>query len=98
MEYRFLKESELNEALHLIQNEFDKKIASFYSNEGVDSFKKFCQLPFFLELMKKESFYMIGCFDNELVGVIGVDDNHINVLFVKEEYTNQGIGSELLNR
>ena len=98
MEYRFLKESELNEALHLIQNEFDKKIASFYSNEGVDSFKKFCQLPFFLELMKKESFYMIGCFDNELVGVIGVDDNHINVLFVKEEYTNQGIGSELLNK
>jgi len=98
MEIRILRGHEVSNAIQLIQKVFFNDIASTYSKEGVDTFLETFKNENILSLMQQQHLIMIGAFDQDLIGVIGIKDlNHIHSLFVDKDYQCQHIGSLLLD-
>ena len=98
MEIRILRGHEVSNAIQLIQKVFFNDIASTYSKEGVDTFLETFKNENILSLMQQQHLIMIGAFDQDLIGVIGIKDlNHIHSLFVDKDYQRQHIGSLLLD-
>ena len=76
-----------------------KNIDNTFSKEGIDEFLSYFQDEVILALMKEKKLMMLGAFDNELVGVIGIQElSHIHSLFVEGHYQRQGIGTLLLEK
>lgn len=100
MEIRILRGHEVSQAVHLIRDVFFKDIANTYSNQqGVDAFLATFDKNSILSMMKEQHLLMIGAFDNNLVGVIGIRDlSHIQCLFIDKAYQHQGIGTLLLEQ
>lgn len=99
MEVRILRGHEIHEANQLIKDVFLKDIALYYEQEGIQEFLSCFEDEHILSLMKEQHLIMLGAFDNELIGVVGIHDfSHIQSLFVKKIYQHQGIGSLLLDK
>ena len=99
MEIRILRGHEISSANQLIRQTFMKNIDNTFSKEGIDEFLSYFQDEVILALMKEKKLMMLGAFDNELVGVIGIQElSHIHSLFVKSHYQRQGIGTLLLEK
>ena len=98
MEIKILRGHDVKIANQLIKDVFLKTIAPTYQKEGVDEFLSCFDDENILSLMKEKHLIMIGAFDPQLIGVIGIMDlKHIQSLFVDENYQHQGIGSQLLS-
>ncbi len=99
MEIRILRGHEISSANQLIRQTFMKNIDNTFSKEGIDEFLSYFQDEVILALMKEKKLMMLGAFDNELVGVIGIQElSHIHSLFVESHYQRQGIGTLLLEK
>lgn len=97
MEVRILRGHEVGKANQLIKDVFLCDIAPNYEKEGIQEFLSSFDNEKILSLMKEKRLIMIGAFDKELVGVIGIKDlSHIQSLFVDKNYQNKGIGTILL--
>ena len=97
MEIKVLEKSQYPAALYLIRETFDKFVAPFYTDEGVETFKARFSSP--------EDFddaVVYGAFDEngELAGVlIAVNDlAHIVAFYVKEKFQKRGVGKALFER
>ncbi|AFV01520.1 Histone acetyltransferase HPA2 and acetyltransferase [Dehalobacter sp. UNSWDHB] len=99
MEYRELKTDNLAEASSLIWIVFSQYVAPGYSQEGIDTFRKFIQPKELKILLEGGRFFISGCFDGEeLVGVIAMrDHSHISLLFVNKAYHGRGIAKALFS-
>lgn len=99
MELRILRGHEVFEANHLIQDVFFKTLAHSYNEKGISEFLSTFSDENILTLMKEKCLILIGAFEEELIGVIGVKNlSHIQCLFVSVDYQNQHIGTKLLNQ
>ena len=97
MEIRFLRGHEVHGANQLIIEVFLEDIAPNYEQEGIDEFFTCFEDENILSLMKDKQLFMLGAFDSQLIGVIGLRDfSHIQSLFVKKEYQHQGVGTLLM--
>ena len=98
MEIKILRGHDVKIANQLIKDVFLKTIAPTYQKEGVDEFLSCFHDENILSLMKEKHLMMIGAFDPQLIGVIGIIDlKHIQSLFVDDNYQRLGIGSQLLS-
>lgn len=93
MEIRKIDEDQTANALALIWTTFLRFEAPDYSEEGVQSFKRFIEDE---ATMKTMEFF--GAYEHEtLKGILATNNNrkHICCFFVKAEYHRQGIGKKL---
>ena len=100
LEYKIeeLQLENLEEALNVVEVTFMKFEAPDYTTEGVDSFFKFANYDAIKESLSKNMKMYVAKVNDKIVGVIGYRDNsHINLLFVLEEYQNNGIAKALFN-
>ncbi len=98
MEFRILRGHEIKEANQLIKNVFMDCLSSSFHETGIKTFLETFDDGHILSLIKEQHLMMLGAFAPQLVGVIGIwDFHHVQSLFVKKEYQNKQIGSELLN-
>lgn len=99
MQIRILRGHEISKANQLIKEVFLQDLASLYKKEGQEEFLRCFEDEHILSLMKDQHLIMLGAFEDELIGVIGIRDfSHIQSLFIKKEYQNQGIGTKLFNK
>ncbi len=94
MEIRKLRISELGEATALILKVFCEFEAPDYTENGVETFKKFLK-----NSTKDESLVFYGEFsDGELRGVLALGKGcHLTMLFVKKEHHRKGIAKKLFH-
>lgn len=100
LEYQIeeLKLENLEEALKVIKDTFMKFEAPDYSDEGIENFFKFANYESIKEMLSKNMKMYVAKVNEKIVGVIGYRDNsHINLLFVLEEYQQNGIARSLFN-
>ena len=93
MKIKRLQDSDLDEALELIWETFLEFEAPDYSEEGVQSFRKFIEDR---EIIASLVFF--GAYDDKGVkGVIALNGEwtHICCFFVKARYHRQGVGKTL---
>lgn len=92
MDYRKIKEDEINNAIKLVWKVFLEYEAPDYSKAGIEEFKSAINDTSWISARE---FY--GAFENEkLIGVIATKDkHHIALFFVDGNYHKQGIGKNL---
>lgn len=94
-----IKSNEIGLALSLVWEVFKEFEAPDYTDEGVNNFKKdIVDSEEFAHRCMRGAVTLYGAYDEgRLVGVAGVTENqsHINLLFVRKEYQNRGIGKAL---
>lgn len=97
MEIRRIVKSELQEALDLIWRVFLEFEAPDYSQQGVESFKRFIEIEQIQELIERRELKFWGAYEvDQLVGVIVIKlDSHVSMLFVDPDFHRKGIGSRL---
>lgn len=97
MNIRKLDKNEIKSALQLIWSVFCEFEAPDYSDQGIQTFKKFLNFKSIIQKLEKGNLFFWGYFiENELVGVIAMKGfNHISMFFVKKEYQRKGIGKKL---
>lgn len=88
---RKLNEREIQSAIELSLEVFMVFEAPEYSQEGIDEFKRFLN-----NQNEVSKLVFFGAFSqNTILGVLAMRQNHISLLFVKQEYHKRGIGKEL---
>lgn len=88
---RKLNEREIQSAIELSLEVFMVFEAPEYSQEGIDEFKQFLN-----NQNEVSKLVFFGAFSqNIILGVLAMRQNHISLLFVKQEYHKRGIGKEL---
>ena len=88
---RKLNEREIQSAIELSLEVFMVFEAPEYSQEGIDEFKQFLN-----NQNEVSKLVFFGVFSqNTILGVLAMRQNHISLLFVKQEYHKRGIGKEL---
>ncbi|EHJ00103.1 GCN5-related N-acetyltransferase [Clostridium sp. DL-VIII] len=97
MEIAQLQKSHIKNALELIWSVFQEFEAPDYSEQGVNTFKDFIRYEQITQKFDNGQMMLWGCFiSDDLKGVIAIrDNNHISMLFVKEEYQSKGIAKKL---
>lgn len=93
MEIKKIDRTQIPEAVNLIWTTFLQFEAPDYSDEGVESFKKFIENK---DIINSLEFW--GAYDKgKLKGVIATNENrkHVCCFFVKAKYHRQGIGRKL---
>ncbi len=97
MEIRRIVKSELQEALDLVWRVFLEFEAPDYSQQGVESFKRFIEIEQIQELIERRELKFWGAYKvDQLVGVIVIKlDSHVSMLFVDPDFHRKGIGSRL---
>lgn len=99
MELRILRGHEVPQANRFIKDVFLQTIAHSYDEKGIQEFLLTFDDEKILTLMKEIHLIMIGAFEQELIGVIGIRDLcHIQSLFVSKDYQNQFVGTKLLQQ
>ncbi len=96
---RTLERTEWEPAIELAWNTFLQFEAPGYSKKGIQSFRDFIEDPRLKRMFLDGKYPAYGAFDHDqLAGMLGVrNENHISLLFVQEQYHNNGIGRMLLN-
>lgn len=99
MEYRMIKNNEIEDSLKLVERVFMIFEAPLYKEEGVKNFLKFIELNSFKDRMIEDNIFLYGCFDDDkIIGVIAYKNlSHITLLFVDENYHRMGIATNLFN-
>jgi len=93
-----LKLENLEEALKVVEVTFMKFEAPDYSKDGIENFLKFANYETIKENLSRNMKIYVAKVNEKIVGLIGYRDNsHINLLFVLEEYQNNGIARALYN-
>lgn len=99
MEIRILRGHEIPKANQLIKRVFLNQLAFSYSEEGIDEFITCFEDDHILSLIRDKHLIMMGAFQDELIGVIGIRDLcHIQSLFVDHQYQHQHIGQALMDQ
>lgn len=95
-EYEFGQEQLISE---LVWKVFDKFEAPDYPVEGIKTFKTYIEAEHLKEMVVTSDYKIYCCFAEEsLLGVIAFrNQNHISLLFVKEEFHRQGIAKQLFS-
>lgn len=98
MEYREIIAYDLNEASNLVWTVFSEYVAPGYSQEGIETFRKFIQPDELEKSLESGNYFMFGCYNGvKLVGVVAMRDLcHVSLLFVDKSYQGQGIAKELV--
>lgn len=95
--YRKLQIEDLEEALELVKNTFNKFEATDYSEAGIKSFYKFVNYENIKRQLNDNLKMMVATDYKKIIGVIAIrDDSHIAMLFVDKNYHNQGVGKSLI--
>ncbi len=97
---RILTEKELPEALTICREVFMQFEAPEYPPEGVRNFLDFLEPESIRRMVSGGLLIFVGTFhDGKLVGTGAVRERkHLCLLFVKEKYQRQGVGSALLEK
>lgn len=97
MEIRELPSAVLPDALNLIWRVFLDFEAPDYSEQGVESFRRFIQLKQVQALVEKGELHFWGAYEkSQLVGTIAVKHGtHISMLFVDPDFHRMGVGTRL---
>jgi len=93
MEFRTLKNNEIESALNLAWSVFKKYEAPDYSEEGIKNFHRCLNDNEYIKMLK-----CYGAFNGEdIVGMLATRNNgtHIALFFVHGKYHRQGIGKKL---
>lgn len=101
IEIKIVDDSDILEAMELIEICFDKFVAPDYSEQGIKTFKEnFINNPKFMDKFRDGREKMFGAYNkNVLTGCISISKhNTISCLFVKEEFHRKGIGRLLFER
>jgi GNAT superfamily N-acetyltransferase len=101
MEFRNLSTiDDIDLASSLVWTVFSEFVAPGYSQEGIETFRKFIQPEELEKSLESKSFFMLGCFEGEkLVGVMAMRDfYHVSLFFVDKVYHRKGIAKELFSR
>lgn len=94
MEFRKIKDIEMEDAIKLVWDVFSKYVAPDYSKEGILEFEKTIHNK---DWICEKDFY-VAIEDNKIYGVIAVKDkHHIALFFVDGEKHGLGIGKNLYN-
>ena len=86
-------------ASKLVWDVFSEYVAPGYSQNGIETFRKFIQPEELKKSLESGKFFMLGCYDEEekLVGVTAIRDLcHVSLLFVDKAYHGRGIAKELI--
>lgn len=75
----------------LVWDSFFKFIAPDLSDEGIESFNKIISNSEFINSLDKYGYYE----DEDLQGIIAMNNNHISLFFVREDCSCKGIGRKL---
>ena len=90
----------IEEAFSMIMKVFMEFDAPDYSQEGIETFRKYIiQSKEFKNCFKTGEQTMIGAFiDNKIIGVLSISiRNHISLVFVDKKYHRNGIATALFN-
>lgn len=92
-----LEACDLQDALHLVWETFLAFEAPEYSDEGVQEFRNFIELPAIMDMQARSALLLWGCFDDDrIAGVIASRPPcHISLLFTDKEYHRRGIARAL---
>ncbi|MCJ8342863.1 MAG: GNAT family N-acetyltransferase [Cetobacterium sp.] len=93
-----LNENDLSLGLDLIKKSFIKFESPNLSQEGINEFQKFIsETSIKQKLQTKELELFCYQSNSEIIGILGLKNNsHISLLFIKESFTKQGIGTKLV--
>ncbi len=97
MEIRLLSQQELLPALHLVWEVFAQDVASSWTPEGVEEFRKFIKYENIAPMFERKEQVFFGAFDGgQMAGVIAVGaDGLISLFFVRKSCQRKGIGKLL---
>ena len=95
---RSVTDDEWPEAMGLAWHVFLIFEADDYSEEGIRNFYRFVTDRILFRMFKAGQYQLFGSFlDNKLIGIISLrNSNHISLLFVDENYQNQGVARSML--
>ena len=95
---RSVTDDEWPEAMGLAWHVFLIFEADDYSEEGIRNFYRFVTDRILFRMFKAGQYQLFGYFlDNKLIGIISLrNSNHISLLFVDENYQNQGVARSML--
>lgn len=96
--YREIWSGEETKICELILDCFNEFVAPGYSQKGIEEFCKYVNPAALSNRLKNsESFVIMACYNEQVVGVMEVRSfNHISLLFVKKEHHKKGIAKMLL--
>ncbi len=99
MEIRILEKNDLPLASRLVWNVFCEFVGSGYSDEGIETFKKFIQPEELEKSIDSGRFFILGSFEEGvLAGVLAMrDNNHVSLFFVDKAFQCKGIGRKLFD-
>lgn len=97
---REAKPEDLPEIHSLVTEVFDKEVAPLYCKEGIRTFRGYIDLKHMEDRMKRTYWALVA--ENEkgvLMGSIFLKNrDHINLFFVKNEFSRKGVGRKLLEK
>ncbi|GHO89785.1 GNAT family N-acetyltransferase [Dictyobacter formicarum] len=97
--YTKADESEIEGVYKLVKSVFDQYVAPAYTDQGIQEFYKYIQLPAIKERLHRKYFILLAKVENEIVGVIEIRNyEHVSMLFVSSHYQRKGIANNLLKR
>lgn len=95
MEYRILKENEIDKVIDLVDQGAKKYVFNDFTQEGIDKFNQVNCQQFYVD---KSNFVYVCLDNNKIVGMVALSDGkHLSLLFVDSDYQRLGIGKKLLS-
>lgn len=95
--YKKLSVSDVKEVSELVWHVFSEFVAPAYSDEGIETFRKFIAVEQLTQNVDSGSIDIYGCLvDRKIVGIVAArKPNHICLFFVDKTYHGQGIARNL---
>ena len=98
VQYRLLRDSEVEAASELARRVFDEFVANQYSVEGQEEFRRYATLDALRERHRAGSLTFAAERDGRLIGMLHLGNgNHIHMLFVERSSQRQGVGRRLID-
>ena len=93
MEYRLIKENEINKVIKLVDQVAKEYVFGHFDQEGINSFNQVNCCNFYKD---KQNLTYVAVEDDKLIGIISLSrGNHLSLLFVDSDHQGQGIGRKL---
>lgn len=94
MEYRLIKENEIDELIKLVNQVAKKYVFSDFEQDGIDSFNQVNKRTFYLD---KDNLTYVCIDAGKIIGMVVLSQgNHLSLLFVDSDYHGRGIGKQLM--
>lgn len=94
-----IQPSHIEEAIDLVRRVFLVSVASEFSTYGVDEFLGYANAESMRKRLGANHFALVAFLEGVIVGLIEVRNNdHISMLFVDNQYQQQGIGRALIQQ